>query len=97
MIRKAIQLSVAASMLCAIPVFAQTGQHTPGSMDMTSSKDATPSEYAVLPLARGQKKESTDNSLVGDEVKGRDGKIIGTLDKLIMDTKTGKIEYGVVN
>lgn len=97
MIRKAIQLSVAASMLCAVPVFAQTGQHAPGSMDMTSGKDATPSEYAVLPLARGQKKEATNNSLVGDEVKGKDGQIIGTLDKLIMDTKTGKIEYGVVS
>jgi sporulation protein YlmC with PRC-barrel domain len=97
MIRQAIQLSVAASVLCAVPVFAQTGQHTPGSMDMTSTKDATPGEYAVLPLARGQKREATDSSLVGDEVKGKDGKIIGTLDKLIMDTKTGKVEYGVVN
>ncbi len=97
MIRKAIQLSVAAGVLCAVPVFAQTGQHTPGSMDMTSTKDATPGEYAVLPLARGEKREVTDSSLVGDEVKGKDGKIIGSLDKLIMDTKTGKIEYGVVN
>lgn len=96
MIRKAIQLSVAAGVLCTVPVFAQTGQHTPGSLDMTSTKDSTPSEYAVLPLARGQKKDATSN-LVGDEVKGKDGQVIGTLDKLIMDTKTGKIEYGVIN
>ena len=96
MIREAIQLSVAAGLLCAAPVFAQTGQHTPGSLDMSNTKDPTPSEYAVLPLARGQKKEAKSD-LVGEEIKGKDGQVIGTLDKLIMDSKTGKIEYGVVN
>jgi sporulation protein YlmC with PRC-barrel domain len=97
MIRQVIQLSVAASVLCTVPVFAQTGQHPQGSLDMTNTKDATPGEYAVLPLARGQKKEVTDSNLIGDEVKGKDGQVIGTLDKMIMDTKTGKIEYGVIN
>ena len=96
MIRRAIQLSVAAGLLCVTPAFSQTGQHDPGSMDMTSTKDATPSEYAVLPLARGQKQEA-NSDLVGEEIKSKDGQVIGTLDKLIMDSKTGKIEYGVVN
>jgi hypothetical protein len=96
MIRKAIQFSIAAGMLCTVPVFAQTGQHAPGSLDMTNTKDPTPSEYAVLPLARGQKQDA-NSDLVGEEVKGKDGQVVGTLDKLIMDSKTGKIEYGVVN
>lgn len=73
-----------------------SGKHVPGSLDMTSTSDPTPSEYAVLPLARGQKKEVKGSELIGDEVKGKDGRPIGSLEKLIMDTKTGKVEYGVV-
>lgn len=67
-----------------------------GTLDMSRTNDPTPSEYAVLPLARGQKQEITNHELLGDEVKGKDGKPIGRLEKLIMDTKSGKVEYGVV-
>ncbi|WP_447978995.1 PRC-barrel domain-containing protein [Candidatus Nitrospira bockiana] len=73
-----------------------SGSHQPGSLDMTGTKDPTPSDFAVLPLARGEKKEVRNHELVGDEIKGKDGQPIGHLEKLIMDTKTGKIEYGVV-
>ena len=87
MIRKAIQFSVAAGMLCTAPVFAQTGQHAPGSLDMTNTKDPTPSEYAVLPLARGQKQDASSD-LVGEEVKGKGGevrKLFGSEPKLCFE------------
>jgi len=51
----------------------------------------------VLPLARGQKRDATNSNLVGEEVKDKNGQTLGTFDKLIKDTKTGKIEYGVLN
>ena len=66
------------------------------SVDMTGTNNPTPSEYTVLPLAQGEKKEVKNSGLLGEEVKGKDGKPLGRLDKLIMDTKTGKVEYGVV-
>jgi sporulation protein YlmC with PRC-barrel domain len=94
------------ALLLAAPAYAETGGGQPptmpnkgsqqGTLDMTRSNDPTASEYAVLPLARGQKAEVKNSELLGDEVKGKDGKPIGRLEKLIMDTKTGKVEYGVV-
>ena len=103
--RRAIGLGTMAALLLATAAYAQTGGQAPampntgsqqGSVDMTGTNSPTPSEYAVLPLARGEKKEVKNSGLLGEEVKGKDGKPLGRLDKLIMDTKTGKVEYGVV-
>jgi len=104
--RRMIGPGMVAALLLTTAAYAQTGgNQTPampnagnqqGTLDMTRSNNPTPSEYAVLPLARGQKTEVKNSELLGDEVKGKDGKPLGRLDKLIMDTKTGNIEYGVV-
>jgi hypothetical protein len=96
--------TIAAAVLLTSVAYAETRQSPgmpnqgsqQGTLDMTRTNDPTPSEYAVLPLARGQKQEVKNHELVGEEIKGKDGKPIGQLEKLIMDTKTGKVEYGVV-
>lgn len=94
-----IQLSLVAGVLYSVPTYAQTGKHDAGSLDMTDSKSTTgeAKDYTVLPLARGQKLDAANSGFIGEEVKDRNGQPLGTLDKLIMDAKTGKIEYGVLN
>jgi sporulation protein YlmC with PRC-barrel domain len=104
--RRVIGAGMVGALLLATAAYAQTGAgqapampnkgSQQGTLDMTRTNETTPSEYAVLPLARGQKTEVKNSELLGDEVKSKDGKPIGRLEKLIMDTKTGKIEYGVV-
>jgi sporulation protein YlmC with PRC-barrel domain len=103
--RRVMGLGAVAALLLTTVAYAETGGQAPampntgtqqGSVDMTGTNNPTPSEYTVLPLAQGEKKEVRNSGLLGEEVKGKDGKLIGRLDKLIMDTKTGKVEYGVV-
>ena len=88
----------AAGVLVSTGALAQSGgQTSPGSLDMTGTQKTTAGEYAVLPVQRGELKDVTHDSRVGEEVKGKGGQTIGKLEKLIMDTKTNKIEYGVVS
>jgi hypothetical protein len=86
-----------AGSLMSTGALAQSGQTPPGSLDMTGTQQTTSGEYAVLPVQRGELKDVTHDSRVGEEVKGKSGQPIGKLEKLIMDTKTNKIEYGVVS
>ena len=90
-------LSLIAGSLMSTGAFAQSGQTAPGSLDMTGTQGTTTGEYAVLPVQRGELKDVTNDSRVGEQVKGKSGQPIGKLEKLIMDTKTNKIEYGVVS
>lgn len=103
-VKQAVSMSALAGLLMSVPAFAESGRAAPnmpiqegtGNLDMTGTNDPTPSQYAVLPVPRGQQKGVSKHGLLGDEVKGKDGEPIGRLDRLIMDTRTGKIEYGVV-
>jgi sporulation protein YlmC with PRC-barrel domain len=52
--------------------------------------------YRVLPVPRGELKSTEQNRLVGDTVKDKEGKNIGTLENLIIDSGTGKIEAAVI-
>jgi sporulation protein YlmC with PRC-barrel domain len=109
-VKRTVSMAAIAGILLSTGAMAETGQMKPSmpsgtgetqqsqssALDMTKTSDPTPSEYAVLPLARGQKKMVEDHNLLGGDVKGKDGKPIGSLEQLIMDTKTNKIAYGVV-
>lgn len=52
--------------------------------------------YRVLPVPRGPLQSTQKNTLVGDMVKDKDGKNVGTLENVIVDSGTGKIEVAVI-
>jgi sporulation protein YlmC with PRC-barrel domain len=52
--------------------------------------------YRVLPVPRGPLQSTKNHTLVGDMVKDKDGKNVGTLENVIVDSGTGKIEVGVI-
>ena len=54
------------------------------------------SHYRVLPVPRGELQSTKKNTLVGDMVKDKDGKNVGTLENIIVDSGTGKIEVAVI-
>lgn len=72
-------------------------QEKPGQLDMTGSHGYPPKEYAMLPVPLGELKSvGNENSLLHSSVKNAEGKVIGSLDSLLMDSQTGQIEYAVV-
>jgi exosome complex RNA-binding protein Csl4 len=71
-------------------------QDKPGQLDMTGSQGYPPKQYALLPVPVGQFKTVGGHPLLNSPVHDPDGKILGSLDTLIMDSETGQIEYAVV-
>ena len=72
-------------------------QENPGQLDMTGPHGYPPKEYAMLPVPLGELKSvGNENSLLHSSVKNAEGKVIGSLDSLLMDSQTGQIEYAVV-
>lgn len=61
--------------------------------EMGSSQEG---HYRVLPVPRGPLQSTQQNTLVGGMVKDKDGKNLGTLENVILDMGTGKIEVGVI-
>jgi len=72
-------------------------QDKPGQLDMTSSQGYPPKQYAILPVPLGEFKAASEHTLLHSPVKNPDGKILGSLESLIMDSTTGQIEYAVVS
>lgn len=66
---------------------------TASPAEMESSQEG---HYRVLPVPRGELKSTQKNTLVGDMVKDKDGKNVGTLENVIVDSGTGKIEAAVI-
>lgn len=66
-------------------------QEKPGQLDMTGAGG-----YAVLPIPRGEFKSSEAGFLLHRPVKDLKGKRVGTLEDLIMDTATGRVEYAII-
>lgn len=60
------------------------------------SEGGIPKHYRTLPVPRGELQSSQKNALVGNMVKDKQGKNFGTLQNVIIDTGTGKIEAGVI-
>ncbi|MGH7230154.1 MAG: PRC-barrel domain-containing protein, partial [Nitrospiraceae bacterium] len=71
-------------------------QEKPGQLDMTGKGGAVPKEFAILPVPIGGFEASRNNLLLHKAVKDMHGKKIGTLENLLMDTHTGRIEYVVI-
>jgi hypothetical protein len=65
------------------------------SMDMTGGQSSLPSHYDVVPVRRGQLQDEK-GGMLDQEVKNPQGETLGTIEKLLKDTKTGKIEYAVL-
>lgn len=65
------------------------------SMDMTGGKSGLPEHYDVVPVRRGELKDEK-GAMLDHEVKNQQGETLGTIEKLLKDTKTGKIEYAVL-
>lgn len=72
-------------------------QDKPGQLDMTGKHGYPPKEYAILPVPRGEFKVAGRHSLLNSPVQNSEGKTIGKIESLVMDSKTGEIEYAVVS
>ncbi|HET8721261.1 MAG TPA: PRC-barrel domain-containing protein [Nitrospira sp.] len=78
-------------------VLAMTGQEEkPGQVDMTGAGGSMPKDYTVVPVPVGELKTTEGNELLAKPVQDLQGRKIGTLEKLIVDTYSGRIEYAVV-
>ncbi|HKY70927.1 MAG TPA: hypothetical protein VJL88_03330 [Nitrospira sp.] len=71
-------------------------QEKPGQLDMTGAGGSMPKEYTVIPVPVGELTTTDNNVLLSKPVKDLQGHTIGTLEKLIMDTHSGRIEYAIV-
>jgi sporulation protein YlmC with PRC-barrel domain len=65
------------------------------SMDMTGGKSGVPEHYDVVPVRLGELKDET-GGMLDREVTNQQGEKLGTIEKLMKDKKTGKIEYAVL-
>lgn len=65
------------------------------AIDMTGGKQDIVGHYDVVPVRRGELIDEKGKHL-DQVVKNRKGETLGTIEKLLKDTKTGKIEYAVL-
>ncbi len=71
-------------------------QDKPGQLDMTGPQGYPPKQYAVLPVPLGKFMNVGEHALLNSPIYTPNGKILGSLENLIMDSETGQIEYAVV-
>ena len=71
-------------------------QDKPGQLDMIDSQGYPPKQYAWLPVPRGKFMTIGEHSLLNSPIYTPDGKIMGSLETLMMDSETRRIEYAVV-
>lgn len=71
-------------------------QDKPGQLDMTGPHGYPPKQYALLPVPVGKFMTASEDSLLNSPVHSPDGKILGSVETLIMDSETRQIEYAVV-
>ncbi|HEY3196701.1 MAG TPA: PRC-barrel domain-containing protein [Nitrospirales bacterium] len=82
----------------ANPIWAQDSEPSP----VTSPQDITggdypPEHYIVLPVPRGELEAVNKTPLLHKDVLDQHGNKLGTLEKLIIDTQSGKIAYAVIS
>lgn len=65
------------------------------STDMTGGREGIVGKYDVVPVRLGQLIDEKGAAL-DQTVKNKKGETLGTIEKLLKDTKTGKIEYAVL-
>lgn len=71
-------------------------QEKPGQLDMTGAGGTMPKEYTVIPVPVGELTTTDKNELLSRPVKDLQGHNIGTLEKLIVDTHSNRIEYAIL-
>jgi len=71
-------------------------QEKPGQLDMTGAGGTMPREYTVVPVPAGELTTNTNHKLLSKPVKDLQGHSVGTLEKLVMDSHSGRIEYAVL-
>jgi hypothetical protein len=71
-------------------------QEKPGQLDMTGAGGTMPKEYTIIPVPVGELTTTDKNELLSKPVKDLQGHNIGTLEKLIVDTHSSRIEYAIL-
>jgi hypothetical protein len=71
-------------------------QDRPAQLDMTGSEGYPPKDYAVVPLRAGKLEAAGDSALLRKPIFNLHGEQVGTLDNLLIDRATGRIEYAVI-
>lgn len=93
---------LAATMIMGLlaPGLAWSGSTAPGQASMARDME----RYVILPVPRGnletalaKQADPAKHFLLDSLVRDPGGKLIGTLENLIFDKKSGQIEYGVVS
>ena len=69
--------------------------HEKQATDMTGGREGIVGKYDVVPVRHGELVDEKGAAL-DQIVKNKKGETLGTIEKLLKDTKTGKIEYAVI-
>ena len=69
--------------------------HEKQATDMTGGHEGLAGKYDVVPVRQGELVDEKGGPL-DQIVKNKKGETLGTIEKLLKDTKTGKIEYAVL-
>jgi hypothetical protein len=69
--------------------------HEKQATDMTGGREGVVGKYDVVPVPHGKLVDEKGGPL-DQTVKNKKGETLGTIEKLLKDTKTGKIEYAVL-
>jgi len=88
---------IAALCMASIPFAGQSfgAMAAPNPSDITGG-ESPPQKYTVLPVPRGHLEAIQHSPFLEKAVKDPQGHKLGRLEKLIMDSREGKIEYAVV-
>lgn len=77
------------------PHMNQPSTYEEKATDMTGGREGVVGKYDVVPVRRGKLVDAKGSAL-DQTVKNKKGETLGTIEKLLKDTKTGKIEYAVL-
>lgn len=77
------------------PNMNQPSPHEERATDMTGGQEGIVGKYDVMAVRRGDLVDEKGRHL-DQVVKNKKGETLGTIEKLLKDTKTGKIEYAVL-
>lgn len=71
-------------------------QDKPAQLDIAGGQGFPPKEYAVVPLRLGKLQSAQESPFMSRPVVDLHGKPVGSIENLLVDTATGRIEYAVI-
>ena len=74
-----------------------TGTGSMSQRDATGTQSMATKDYLLLAVPQTERTRAEKHSLSDSTVKDLEGRPLGTLERIIMDSKTGKVEYGVLS